>query len=203
MNLFDLAAGLVLIVSALIGWLRGGAREVTTVIAFVAAAVVALMALRFTGPIARHAIHTVWLANIAAILIIFVAVYILLRVAAGALTRRIHQTSGLSGADRTLGAGFGVVRALVILGLANLTINAIMPADRMPSWISGAVLYPVSDVSAQTLKTFAPQGAKLARQVAPAVGHAITDGDQAGAAQNRDYNGASGNSLEVRVEKSR
>jgi membrane protein required for colicin V production len=203
MNLFDLAAGLVLIVSALIGWIRGGTREVTTVIAFVAAAVIGLVALRFTGPIARHAIATVWLANIVAILIVFVAVYIVLRVAAGALTRRIHQTGGLSGADRTVGAGFGLVRALVILGLANLTINAITPTDRMPTWISGARLYPVSDVSAQALKTFAPQGAKLARQVAPAVGHAITDGDQGAGAQNRAYNGPSGNSLEMRVEKSR
>jgi len=203
MNLFDLAAGLVLIVSALIGWIRGGTRELTTVIAFVAAAIIGLVALRFTGPIARHAIHTVWLANIAAILIVFVAVYIVLRVAAGALTRRIHQTGGLGGADRSLGAGFGLVRALVILGLANLTINAITPADRMPTWISGARLYPVSDVSAKALKTFAPQGAKLARQVAPAVSHAITDGDPGAAAQNRPYNGASGNSLEVRVEKSR
>jgi len=178
MTLFDIAAGLVLIVSALVGWIRGGTREIATVLAFVVAAITALFALRFSGPIARHAIHTVWLANIAAILIVFVAVYILLRVLASGLTRRIHQTAGLSGVDRALGAGFGLVRALVILGLANLTINAITPPDRMPKWISGAMLYPLSDMSAKTLRAFAPQGAKLARQVGPVVGHAISeDGD--------------------------
>lgn len=177
-SLFDLAAGLVLVVSGLVGWIRGGTREIATVLAFVLAAIIALFALRFSGPIARHAIHTVWLANIAAILIVFAAVYILLRVIASALTRRIHQTSGLSGVDRALGAGFGLVRALVFLGLANLTINAVTPPERMPKWISGAYLYPLSDASAKTLKAFAPQGAKLARQVGPVVGHAITeDGD--------------------------
>ena len=71
MSLFDLAAGLVLIVSVLVGWFRGAAREVATVAALVAAAVVALFALRFSGPVARHAIHMPWLANIAAILIVF------------------------------------------------------------------------------------------------------------------------------------
>jgi membrane protein required for colicin V production len=193
MSPFDLVAGLVLIVSVLVGWIRGAAREVATVAALAVAAIVALFALRYSGPVARHAIHTPWLANIAAILIVFAAVYILLRVMAGALTRQIHQTSGLGGVDRVVGGGFGAVRALVLLGLVNLTITAIVPADRMPPWISGALLFPVSSVSASALKAFAPRGANLAKQVYPVVGQAITSDSQdnetdPAAAQNRDYN---------------
>jgi membrane protein required for colicin V production len=188
MSLFDLAAGLVLIVSAVVGWIRGATREVATLAALVIAAIVAIAALRLTGPVARHAIHTPWLANIAAILIVFAAVYILLRVMAGALTRRIHQTQGLGGLDRMVGAGFGVGRALVILGLANLTLNAIMPAAQMPLWIKGAWLYPVSSASAQTLKAFAPRGVDLAKRVAPVVGSAISG--SADQDQNQAYNSA-------------
>ena len=204
MSLFDLAAGLVLIVSVLVGWFRGATREVTTFAALILAAVFALFALRYSGPVARHAIHTPWLANIAAILIVFAAVYILLRVMAGSLTRRIHQTSVLGGVDRTIGAGFGAARALVVLGLANLTLNAIMPADRMPPWISGALLYPVSTVSAQALKAFAPQGANLAKRVYPVVGNAITtegDDNETGDDQNRDYTDPPTNAPRLRVEK--
>jgi membrane protein required for colicin V production len=195
MSLFDLGAGLVLIVSAFVGWIRGASREVATVAAIVIAAVVALFSLRLTGPIARHAIATPWIANIAAILIVFAAVYILLRVLAAAMTRRLHQTSGLGSVDRAVGAGFGVARALVILGLANLVINAIVPADRMPTWISGAFLYPVSSASARALQAFAPQGAHLAHAVGPAVGKAITGGG--GEDENRSYNGASTNGAET------
>jgi membrane protein required for colicin V production len=195
MSLFDLAAGLVLIVSALVGWIRGASREVATVAAILIAAVVALAALRFTGPVARHAIATPWIANIAAILIVFVAVYILLRVLAAGLTRQLHQTSGLGGLDRTVGAGFGVARALVILGLASLTINAIVPADRMPTWISGAFLYPVASVSGHALKLFAPQGVHLAHQVEPVVGKAISSDGQDD--QIHSYNGASTNGAET------
>jgi membrane protein required for colicin V production len=197
MSLFDLAAGLVLIVSAVVGWIRGASREVATVAAIIIAAIVSIAALRFTGEIARHAIHTPWLANIAAILIVFAAVYILLRVMAGALTRRIHQTRGLGGVDRAVGAGFGVARALVILGLANLTLNAITPADRMPPWIQDARLYPVSTRAAEVLKAFAPRGADLAKQVAPVVGHAISGANDQD--QNQDYNGAPAN-LDPRPE---
>jgi membrane protein required for colicin V production len=207
-GLFDLGAGLIILVSVAIGWMRGGTREVATVAAIIVAAIVALFALRFSGPIARHAIATPWLANIVAILIVFAAVYILLRVAASALTRRIHQTGGLGGVDRAIGAGFGLVRALVILGIANLTLNAITPPDRMPTWISHAFLYPISTMSADALKAFAPQGAKLAGQVAPAVGKAITSGaddnsTQAPADQNRDYTAPSSNAGPPRVERSR
>jgi membrane protein required for colicin V production len=207
LGLFDLGAALVLLVSVLVGLIRGGAREVATVAAIIIAAIVALFALRYSGPIARHAIDTPWLANIAAMLIVFVAVYILLRVAASALTRRIHRTSGLGGVDRALGGGFGLVRALVILGIANLTLNAIMPPDKMPTWISQAFLYPVSTVSADALKAFAPQGAKLAGEVAPVVGKAITSGaddpgDGAADDQNRGYTAASSNAAAPR-ERSR
>jgi membrane protein required for colicin V production len=197
LGLFDLGAGLVLLVSVIVGWIRGGAREVATVAAIIIAAIVGLFALHWTGGIAQSAIHTPWLANIVAILIVFVAVYILLRVAASALIRRIHQTS-LGGVDRAVGVGFGLVRALVILGLANLTLNAVIPPERMPTWISQAFLYPVSAVSADVLKAFAPQGARLAGQVAPVVGKAITGGAednsaQAPAAQNRGYTSPSSN----------
>ena len=164
-------------------------------IAIVIAAVVGLFALRLTGPLARHAIATPWIANIAAILIVFAAVYILLRVLGAALTRQLHQTSCLGGLDRTVGAGFGVARALVILGLANLTINAIIPADRMPAWISNAWLYPVSSASGHALKVFAPQGDHLAHQVEPLVGKAIASGGEEN--ENRSYNGASTNGAET------
>lgn len=206
MTLFDLVAGLALIVSGLIGWIRGGAREAAGMVALALAAVVAFAALRFTGPIARHAIHTVWLANVAAVLVVFVALYALLRVLAAALSRGLHRHGALGALDRTVGAGFGLARALVFLGLLNLTLNAIMPAQRMPTWISGAKLYPVSDVSADALKRLAPKGEALAAHFAPAVGHAITDDAEAGKAdsgQNAGASDASAQSLKVEVEKRR
>ena len=103
MSLFDLAAGLVLVVSVLVGWIRGATREVTTVAALVAAAaIIAIFALRFSGPVARQAIHTPWLANIAAILMVFAAVYILLRVAASARDPAAStRPAALGGVDRT------------------------------------------------------------------------------------------------------
>lgn len=179
MSLFDLAAGLVLVVSALVGWFRGGVREVAGVVALALAAVGAMFALRFTGPLARHALHPAWLANLAAILVVLVALYLVLRVLASAISRRLHGAAALGGLDRTAGAGVGLARGLVVLGLANLAIGALTPADRSPAWVRAARLYPVSAMAADGLKAFAPKGAAFARKVAPAVQSAIEREDRA------------------------
>ena len=172
MTAFDYAAGVLLLVSGLFGFARGATHEITTVVALVVAAILAVAALRFTGPLALHAIHTPWLAKAAAVLLTFIVVYIVLRMIGGALTRGVKQTS-LSGLDRLLGFGVGLVRALVALGGFILLIDAATPPERMPAWITGAKLYPLASAAGGALRTFAPQGLKVAHDVAPSLADTV------------------------------
>jgi membrane protein required for colicin V production len=169
---FDYAAGLLLLVSGLFGFARGATHEITTVVALVAAAIVSVAALRFTGPLALQAIHTPWLAKAAAVLMTFILVYIVLRMIGGALTRGVKQTS-LSGLDRLLGFGVGLVRALVALGGFILLIDAATPPERMPAWITGARLYPLASAAGGALRAFAPRGLEIAHDVAPSLADAV------------------------------
>jgi membrane protein required for colicin V production len=171
-TLFDYSAGLLLLVSGLIGLARGATREITTVVALVLAAVAAVFALRFTGPVARHAIHAAWLANIVALLVIFVLSYLVFRLIGGMLTRGV-QEAGLSSLDRILGLGVGLVRALVVLGGVTLLLGAASPPERMPRWISQAKLFPLALAAGGALRAFAPHGMKLAREVAPTLEGAV------------------------------
>jgi membrane protein required for colicin V production len=92
-TLFDLVVVLLLLVSGLVGFVRGATRELITVAAFLGGALVAVFALRFTGPIARAAIDPEWAGNAAAILIVFLAVYILLRVLIGVFHLVFHAAT--------------------------------------------------------------------------------------------------------------
>ena len=140
MTLFDLIVVLVLLVSGVVGFMRGAAREVVTVLAFIAAVVIAVIGLRVSGPIARHAIHPNVIANAVAILVVFAAAYILMRALGLKLAEQLHQTEALGMFDRTIGVGFGLVRGLVLLGMFYVIFNAATPADRVPPWIKGAAL---------------------------------------------------------------
>lgn len=209
MTLFDILAGGVFLISGVVGFARGATREVTTVIAFVIAAVIAVFSLRVTAPLAHHLIATVWLANTAAILAAFVVAYILLRMVAGALHRGVRQTV-LSGFDRALGFAIGLVRALVVVGAFALILNAATPPERMPAWITRAKLYPLANAAGGALRAFAPKGIKVAHDVAPVVEQAVTGApaapapaEPARAARGTGYGAEQRKALDDLVEKSR
>ena len=208
MTLFDIIALLILSVSTLVGLARGALREVATVVAFVVAIMVAILALRFTGPVARAAVHPSWAANAAALLIVFLAIYILVRVLAASVTHGVHNTQHLGTVDRMIGAGFGLVRGLAAVGLLNLAFNLAPPPSGVPVWVAQAKLYPLSRVCAQTLLALAPKGSALVGRLTPAITKAVTSGaseppEGADSAQSResDYNRGARKGLDDAVEK--
>ena len=173
MTLFDLIVLLILGVSALVGFVRGALREVSTVVAFAVAVVVALLSLRFTGHLARAAVHPSWAASAVALIVVFLAVYVLLRVIAGAMGRGVHATKVLGSADRLLGAGIGLIRGLIVLGLFNLLFHAATPPEQAPAWITHARLYPLSQVAGKALRVLAPKGLAVAHRLSPSIAKAV------------------------------
>jgi membrane protein required for colicin V production len=173
---FDLIAILILAASGLMGFARGALRELTTVIAFVAAVAIALFALRFTGPIARHWLHPAWVGNAAALLIGFLVSYIAVRMIGAGVSRSVHDVHALGGLDRVAGLGIGLIRGFVVLGVFQLVFAAATPPERMPRWISHAALYPAATDSGRVLKALEPEGLAIAGKLAPTLQHAVSDG---------------------------
>ncbi|MGH6985628.1 MAG: CvpA family protein [Caulobacteraceae bacterium] len=162
MTLFDLVAGLILAASALAGLVRGFTREVTTIVAFILAAILSFAALRFTGPVFAQAIPIVWMADAAALLVGFVFAYIVLRLLGGALTRRIRDDHRLSGPDRVLGLIAGLARGLIVIGAFALVVNAAAAPDQPPAWIARARLYPLASDAGLAMSRLAPRRFGLA-----------------------------------------
>lgn len=164
MTAFDVVAILIVAISVLVGFARGGVREIVTLVAFGAATVAALLALRYTAPPLRHLFHPAWVAGAAGVLLVFVLVYVVLRVFGGRLARFLHA-SNLGGADRTLGAGVGLLRALAVLGGFFLIYDKAMPKDLSPGWIVRGATWPVARASGRTLQKLAPGGGRLSSGV--------------------------------------
>jgi membrane protein required for colicin V production len=203
LSLFDIIIGVILLLSALIGLARGAMREMTNVAAFVLAVFIAVFGLRFSGPFMVHSIHIAWAANIAAVVVVFLVAYIILRIIGGMLTGQVRGAPGVGPLDRILGLGFGLVRGLVLVGVIALLLGFVFPGDRMPQSISSAKLFPLAQASAMALKAVAPK-------VAPKPADNRQD-DQTGGAppsgggQNLDsgYTAAARKGLDEAVEKSR
>jgi membrane protein required for colicin V production len=210
LTLFDIIVLCLLGVSALIGFARGAVREITTVVAFIVAAFAAIFALRFVGPMARAALHPAWMGNTAALLVVFLVVYIVLRVISGGMIRSLHSTAGLGMLDRLIGGGFGLVRGLIILGLINMAIHLAPPAAGAPGWIVGAKLYPLSGKCADAIRAIAPKGSEIAHRLTPEIEKAVKSGDGDSAASSdggqsgeTSYDHAARKGLDDVVEKLR
>ena len=175
MTLFDVLLLLVILVSALVGYARGAIKEVVTLFAFLAAAIASIYALPVVGKLFRSLVHPAWAGNATAVLVVFVLIYILLRVLGSMLTRHVHS-SRLGALDRGAGAAFGVGRALVLAGAFFLLFTRITPPDLSPRWITGGVTWPVARKSAEVLTVFAPSGMKLADGVTKMMGDGVQKG---------------------------
>ncbi len=176
MTLFDLIALCIILGSALIGFVRGAIREVMTILAFFLAALIAIFALRFTGPLSRKLIDPDWAATALAVVLSFVLAYIALRLSGSYLTKKVHNIETLGALDRSVGVGFGLLRALVLLGVFYLVFNAATPPERVPRWISHAALYPLAKLSATGLRALAPEGSAVADRLGPSLEKAVREG---------------------------
>ena len=175
MTPFDIIAGLLLLVSGAVGFARGASRELTSALSFIFAAAIALFGLRISGPLFRSLMDPDWAATASALIVVFVVAFILLRLIAERLTTGLHD-SALGLVDRAVGVGFGLMRALVILGVFNLLFHMATPPERVPAWVGKSIFYPVSEASARVLKVFAPKGSALAGKLAPAIKEAVREG---------------------------
>lgn len=175
MTIFDIVFLLVILVSALVGYARGAIKELVTLFAFLVAAMAAVFALPVAGKLFRALVHPAWAGNATAVLVVFVVVYVVLRIFGSLLTRHVHS-SRLGGLDRGAGAVFGVGRALVLAGAFFLVFSRITPPDLSPHWITGGLTWPAARKSGEVLTVFAPSGMKFADGVTRMMGDGVQKG---------------------------
>ncbi len=203
---FDIVVLSILLASAGVGFYQGAAREMVAVLSFLIAAVVAVMALKFTGPLGRALVDPDWAGTAGAVLATFILIYGALRLTGAGLARRIQETEILGLLDRTVGLGFGLIRAFVVLGAFNLAFNAATPVELRPKWMTGAVFYPMTTAAGQILKVFAPKGLDMANRLKPAVSEAVREGSANAprdSGDGRGYDARDRSSIDDLVEKSR
>jgi membrane protein required for colicin V production len=160
LTLFDIVAGLLVLVSAMIGFSRGAVREVVTLVSFTLAALAAVFLLPLSHPIARVMVQPAWASKVVAIAVVFVVAYIALRIAGGSISVALHRQATLGALDRTMGFGLGAGRGLVALGLFCLVFGAVTPRFLQPPWIVGGPLYGVGRASGALIASLAPSGLK-------------------------------------------
>lgn len=173
---FDVVAILIILGSAAAGWVRGGTREIITLLSFVLAAFIALVALPITAPIGRGLVNPDWAGTILAAVASFLLIYFGIRIFGSALSKRAQAHPQLGGIDRIIGVFVGAGRALVLLGAIHLVIVAAMPGEKTPRWLTEAALRPLTAGAARAIQIVLPGIGRGADALTPVVSSSVRKG---------------------------
>ena len=152
---FDVAALAVIGLSVLVAFLRGFIRETLTIITWLGAGVAAYFAFPYARELARRTMETEWLADAAALCVVFVVPLIGLKVAAALAAD--HIPGGMLGTiDRVAGLAFGAARGAVVVCAAYLGLVLLVAPEEQPEWVKDALLLPYVKDGAALLTRLIP-----------------------------------------------
>ena len=155
-NFIDCLIVLVIVVSAGYAAWRGFIWETLTIFAWAAAAFACLYFGPYIIPLTRSLVHPDWLASLLAYAAVFLGVFIPLAFIVSHFSASVKR-SAIGPLDRAAGVAFGVVRGLVIVGLAYMAFTYFVPVRSQPRWLTQARLFPMVEASADVLLSVLPE----------------------------------------------
>lgn len=169
--ILDCVVIVIILVSAVVAFLRGFVREVLTILGLVGAALTALTA----GPMLAPGIED-WLIennggepgellgfvpyDIAALVIayagLFVIAMVVLSIISHWIAKSVHAI-GLGPIDRSLGVVFGIVRALILIGLLYMPFHILMEESDKENWFSESLTHSYVEYTSELLSGLMPE----------------------------------------------
>jgi membrane protein required for colicin V production len=136
-TILDLVLLAVMLISGLLAMVRGFMREVLSIAAWGAAALVTLYSYQKLLPTAKTYFDSETVASIAVIAGVFIGTLIVVSI----ITVRVSDMildSRIGALDRTLGFLFGLARGLLIVVVAFLFFIWLVPEKQRPDWVTEA-----------------------------------------------------------------
>ncbi|MDC8759117.1 CvpA family protein [Janthinobacterium fluminis] len=153
MTIFDYVVLLILVCSVVISMLRGLVKEMLSLLSWVVAFVIA----NAYGAALAKLLPAVIPGEVIRLMVAFVVLFIGVRLLMGLLMLAVDAVvtaTGLSLADRGLGALFGMARGLVIV-LATVILCGMTSIPQQAFW-KNALLSPLAESGARTIKPYLP-----------------------------------------------
>ena len=156
-NLIDILVALIIVISALLAFGRGAAREVLGIGAWVGAGVATFFAFPHARPIARDLIpSSMLIADVVAGVAVFVVVLVILTIINQTISGRIQRSRG-GALDRTLGFIFGILRGAALVCIAYMLFGSVLQQSDWPPWVDEARTLPYIKQGVAALREVVPE----------------------------------------------
>ena len=155
-TLLDIILIVVMLISGLLAMVRGFMREVLSITAWILAAAATLYSYGKLVPYAKEYFNSDVVASIAVVGSVFLLTLLVVSV----LTIRISDMvldSRVGALDRTLGFLFGLARGLIIVVVAFVFFNWLVPERSQPDWVKNAKSLVVLKRTGDSLISMLPE----------------------------------------------
>ena len=173
-NPLDIVVVVILLISAVLAFMRGFVHEVLSIAAWVGAAFAALYGLPLVQPYARDLITWTIAADAGAFVAIFLLSLLAFSIGTRAIARGI-QHSAFNNLDRSLGFVFGLARGAVVLCGFVIILEWLMTPEEYPQWIADAKALPMMEVGADALRNVVPEALRSAETQAREASEQLED----------------------------
>jgi membrane protein required for colicin V production len=202
-TILDLVLLAVMLISGLLAMVRGFMREILSIAAWGAAALVTLYAYSKLLPTAKTYFNQDTVASVVVVAGTFIATLVVVSI----ITVRISDMildSRIGALDRTLGFLFGLARGLLIVVVAYQFFIWLVPDKQQPDWIRGAKARTMLDSTGEWLKGLLPddpENSILKRFKKTKPDDDQTDTEQAAPASGDGYSKPARDGLKKLIEK--
>jgi membrane protein required for colicin V production len=155
-TLLDIILIVVMLISGLLAMVRGFMREVLSITAWILAAAATLYSYGKLIPLAKEYFNS----DIVAAVVVIGSVFLITLLVVSVLTIRISDMvldSRVGALDRTLGFLFGLGRGLIIVVVAFIFFNWLVPERSQPEWVKDAKSRVVLTGTGQWLISMLPE----------------------------------------------
>ncbi len=159
-NAIDLGVAFILLISGILAYVRGLVHEVLSVGAWVGAIFATVFFYPAVQPYARDLIPMDFVADMATGVVMFVLTLVILSLATRAVSSRVKD-SALNVLDRSLGFIFGLARGALVVCVAYLGFELMVPEEDQPEWVTVARSIPLVRLGAAKLYTLVPEDTDL------------------------------------------
>lgn len=155
-TILDIILLAVMLVSAMLAMIRGFMREILSIAAWVTAAIATLYLYSRLLPVAKGYFNNDIVAAAAVIGGVFLGTLLLVSIVTVRISDMILD-SRIGALDRTLGFLFGLGRGLIIVVVAFLFFDWLVPQKSQPEWVRGAKSKVVLQSTGDWLKSLLPE----------------------------------------------
>lgn len=201
-TILDLVLLAVMLISGLLAMVRGFMREILSIAAWGAAALVTLYAFGKLLPTAKTYFNNDTVASVVVVAGVFIGTLIIVSIVTVRISDMILD-SRIGALDRTLGFLFGLARGLLIVVVAFLFFSWLVPDKQRPDWVTNAKSRTVLDGTGQWLMSLLPDDPEntILKRFKKKTDEDQTDAEPAAPAAGDGYSKPARDSLKKLIEK--